>query len=116
MRATLWPLRLLIVLLLATLAFSAQAAGRTFPAATERGRLVITDYPNVTISGKALRLSPGSRIWGPNNLTQIPNALGSDSYLVNYTLNIQGDVDRVWILTPDEAAQKVADQRSNLKL
>jgi hypothetical protein len=35
---------------------------------------------------------------------------------VNYTLNTQGDIDRVWILTPDEASQKIETQRNGNKL
>ncbi|SFI20451.1 hypothetical protein SAMN04515618_113124 [Collimonas sp. OK307] len=116
MLTTIRPIRLLMIFLLATLAFSAMAAQRDFPASTLRGKLIITDYPNVTVSGNALRLSPGSRIWNTEQLTQIPNSLGTDTYLVNYTLNPQGDIDRVWILTPDEASQKIETQRNGNKL
>lgn len=116
MSATMRPIRLLMIFLLATLAFSAMAAERDFPASTLRGKLAITDYPNVTMNGNVLRLSPGSRIWNAQQLTQIPNSLGTDTYLVNYTLNTQGDIDRVWVLTPDEASQKIETQRNGNKL
>jgi len=116
MWTTIRPIRLLIIFLLATLAFSAIAAERDFPVSTLRGKLTITNYPNVTMSGNTLRLSPGSRIWNTQQLTQIPNSLGADTYLVNYTLNAQGDIDRVWILTPDEASQKIETQRNANKL
>jgi len=115
MLATMRPIRLLMIFLLATLAFSAMAAERDFPASTLRGKLTITDYPTVTINGNTLQLSPGSRIWNAEQLTQTPNSLGSDTYLVNYTVNAQGDIDRVWILTADEASQKVDVQRNSLK-
>lgn len=115
MSATMRLVRLLMIFLLATLAFSAMAVDRDFPATTLRGKMTITDYPNVIVDGKALRLSPGSRIWNTQQLTQIPNSLGTDTYLVNYTLNLQGDIDRVWILTTDEASQKVEAQRNSLK-
>jgi hypothetical protein len=115
MWATMRPIRLLMIFLLATLAFSAMAVERDFPATTLRGKMIITDYPNVTMSGNALRLSPGSRIWNTQQLTQIPSSLGSDTYRVNYTLNMQGDIDRVWILTPDEAHQKIETQRNSQK-
>jgi hypothetical protein len=115
MSATMRPVRLLMIFLLATLAFSAMAVDRDFPASALRGKLTITDYPNVTVNGQALRLSPGSRIWNTQQLTQIPNSLGADTYQVNYTLNIQGDIDRVWILTTDEASQKIEAQRNGMK-
>ncbi|GAC1547859.1 MAG: hypothetical protein NVS3B11_06310 [Collimonas sp.] len=113
---TIRPIRLFIIFLLATLAFSAMAVERDFPASTLRGKLTITSYPIVTVNGKALRLSPGSRIWNTQQLTQIPNSLGADTYLVNYTLNAQGDIDRVWILTPEETSQKIETQRNGNKL
>ncbi len=116
MWTTMRPIRLLMIFLLATLAFSAMAAERDFPASAQRGKLAITNYPIVTVNGNALRLSPGSRIWNTQQLTQIPNSLGTDTYQVNYTLNAQGDIDRVWILTPDEVNQKIETQRNGNKL
>ncbi|PFH08819.1 hypothetical protein BCF11_1194 [Collimonas sp. PA-H2] len=115
MSATMRPIRLLMIFLLATLAFSAMAVERDFPATTLRGKMTITAYPTVAMSGNVLRLSPGSRIWNTQQLTQVPSSLGSDTYLVNYTLNIQGDIDRVWVLTPDEAGVKIEAQRNSLK-
>lgn len=115
MSATMRPVRLLMMFLLATLAFSAMAVDRDFPASALRGKLTITAYPIVTVNGNTLRLSPGSRIWNTQQLTQIPSSLGADTYQVNYTLNIQGDIDRVWILTADEAGQKIEAQRNGMK-
>ncbi len=112
MSATMQPVCPLMIFLLVTLAFFAMAIERTFPASTLRGKLTITGYPAVTMNGNALCLSPDSRIWDISQLTQISNSLGSDTYLVNYTLNTQGDVDRVWGLTFDEASQKVEMQRN----
>jgi len=115
MQATMWLTRWLIAISLATLTLSAAAFERTFPAGALRGNMTITAYPIIVMDGNNLRLSPGSRIWSQNHLTQIPVSLGNSSYLVNYTLNVQGDVDRVWILTKDEADQPIEKQRSNLK-
>jgi hypothetical protein len=115
MSAILRPIRLLTIFLLATLAFSAMALERNFPASTLRGKLTITNYPAITINGDALRLASGSRIWNVKQRTQVPSSLGRATYLVNYTLNKRGDVDRVWILTADEAGQKVETQRRNTK-
>ncbi|MQR01830.1 hypothetical protein [Glaciimonas soli] len=100
---------------LALTSFSAAAMERTFPATTQRGTMVIVAYPAITINGQNLRLSPGSRIWNQQNLTQVPSTFVNSSYKVNYTLNFQGDVDRVWILTREESGTSVEKQRSNLK-
>ena len=115
MQATMWPTRWLIAISLATLTLSAAAFERSFPSGTLRGNMTIVDYPMIVMDSKNLRLSPGSRIWNQSHLTQIPVSLGNSSYLVNYTQNVQGDVDRVWILTKDEADQPIEKQRSNLK-
>ncbi|QRX81194.1 hypothetical protein [Glaciimonas sp. PAMC28666] len=118
MQAIMWLRRLLAIpmaMFALTLAHPAAAFDRTFPQTTLRGNMAITAYPAIVIGKANLRLSPGSRIWGQNNLTQIPVSLGDSIYLVNYTQNSDGDVDRVWILTTDEASQSVESQRSNLK-
>ncbi|MGS0743690.1 hypothetical protein ACVBEF_17995 [Glaciimonas sp. GG7] len=121
MQATMHQRRWLITLIglmglsMAILSLSAHAIDRSFPPATLRGNMTITAYPTIVMDQTKIQLSPGSRIWGQNHLTQIPVSLGSSSYLVNYTKNVQGDVDRVWILTPDEAKQPIENQRSNLK-
>ncbi|KAF3997642.1 hypothetical protein [Glaciimonas immobilis] len=115
MPATTWLKRWLIAVAMTMMALPALAFDRTFPATTLRGNMTITAYPAITVGKATLQLSPGSRIWGQNHLTQIPVSLGSSTYLVNYTQNFQGDVDRVWILTTDEASQSIETQRSNLK-
>lgn len=118
MQVTIWLRRLIAIpmtVVALALTLPAAAIDRTFPQTSLRGSMTITAYPAIVINKANLRLSPGSRIWGQNNLTQIPVSLGDSSYLVNYTKNGDGDVDRVWILTPDEASQPVESQRSNLK-
>ena len=113
MRTTMRSIRLLSIFVLITFTLSAMALERTFPATTQRGNFTITAYPTITINDKVLRLSPGSRIWNTNHLTQTPVSLGNATYVVNFTQNTQGEVDRVWILTPDEAKQRVENQRNN---
>jgi hypothetical protein len=95
--------RLLISCLLAVTVLSAYAFDRPFPQNAKRGVLKLGAYPNITINDKAYRLSAGSRIWNQGNLIQMPSSLTDDKYLVNYTQDMQGEVDRVWILTDVEA-------------
>jgi hypothetical protein len=84
---------------------SAQMA-RPFPATALRGALVVVQPPEITMNGEPARLSPGSRIRGPNNLLQMSGALVGQNLLVHYTIDPLGLVHDVWILTPDEAARK----------
>ena len=58
----------------------------------------------VEIDGQRAALSQGAQIRGPSNTIVLPSALPPDS-LVKYQLNEMGEVHRVWVLTPAEAAQ-----------
>lgn len=97
-------IRTLCCLLLIALAWPAQAFERPFPENAKNGTLSITDYPQIEIDGKPRNLSGGARIWSPDNLTVVPNMLGSARYRVRYTEDLLGAVDRVWLLTADEVA------------
>lgn len=90
---------------LATLASSAAALERLFPPQAKRGTMSPATYPAIVINGAACNLSPGARIWNTNNMIDMPNSLSGSSYVVNYTENLQGDIDRIWLLTVDEASQ-----------
>jgi hypothetical protein len=58
----------------------------------------------VEIDGERALLSAGAQIRGASNTIVVPTALPPDS-LVKYQRNQAGQVHRVWILTPQEAAQ-----------
>ena len=83
----------------------AQGFTRQFPANIKRGVMTITAPPEVQINGTAMRLSPGVRIRGPNNLLLMSGALIGQQYAVNYVLEQQGLVRDVWILTQAEVDQ-----------
>ena len=85
---------------------SAQTGVRQFPAAAQRGTLVVTAPPEVLINGVAARLSPGARIKGVNNALVLSAALVGSSVLVNYRRDGQGLIHEVWILSAEEAAEK----------
>ncbi len=79
---------------------------RPFPANALRGSLEITLPPLVLLNGSPARLSPGSRIRGADNLLQLSGSLVGQTLTVNYTVETQGMLHDVWILTPEEAAKK----------
>lgn len=80
----------------------AQVVTRQFPANIKRGVMTVTAPPEVLINGTAMRLSPGVRIRGPNNLLLMSGALIGQQYSVNYVLEQQNLVRDVWILTQAE--------------
>jgi hypothetical protein len=78
---------------------------RVFPPNALRGAIVMSDPPDITLNGKAARLSPGVRIRNQSNMLQLTGTLAGQRLLVNYTLeNGTGLVNNVWVLRPDEAA------------
>lgn len=79
---------------------------RPFPAAALRGELQITQAPEALLNGEPVRLSPGARIRGTNNMLQMSASLTGVPLLVNYTREPSGGVHDVWILTAEEAARK----------
>jgi hypothetical protein len=91
----------------AVLALPARAQQeREFPAHAKRGRMTPGYFPELTIDGKLRRLSPAGRIFNQENLVESMAALRG-SYIVNYTEDANGDIDRIWLLTPAEARRKL---------
>ena len=96
--------RLLAILVFAGCATGAQAQFRAIPEEAERGEMRHLQGMLVEIDGKRQQLAPGAQIRGANNLLVLPAALPPGS-LVKYLMGDDGMVRRVWILTPEEAAQ-----------
>ena len=97
--------------MLLTIALAAAAFERPFPANTKSGTVQIVDYTQVLIDGKQRTLASGARIWSTDNLTVVPNALGTDSHRIAYTENPDGTIDRIWLLTDTEAAAMPSSRR-----
>lgn len=68
------------------------------------------NYPEIVIDGQSRQLAPGARIWNANNLIEMPASLRGSDIAVNFTIDAQGAIDRVWILSPDEASEPLAQQ------
>ncbi|RZI41779.1 hypothetical protein EGT07_16905 [Herbaspirillum sp. HC18] len=105
-----WRRAFLIIFLSVAAMSQASADDRPFPAPTKRGKMSPAPFPEIVIDGKLRRLSPGARIWNQDNLIEMATAIRGSDLVVNYTENFQGDIDRVWILTPEEANKPVAKQ------
>ena len=81
----------------------AQGTPRSFPPDALRGRLLVTQPPDVTLNGQPARLSPGARIRGQNNLLVLSGSLAGKEQLVNYTRESNGLIHEIWILSEAEA-------------
>ena len=94
-------------LLALTVALALPAAAQTqrqFTSKALRGEVVFGTPPEVTLNGKPARLAPGARVRDANNLIQLPASLAGRKAVVNYTLELEGQLLDVWILTAQEAA------------
>ena len=99
-------MRLLVLLLALATALPAAAIDRSFPAHVLRGKMTPGYFPEIIIDGKPRQLSPAARIFNSDNLIELPAAVRGKDIVVNYTFDGMGYIDRVWILTAEEAAQK----------
>ena len=78
---------------------------RTLPANAKRATVGQPQMlPLVELGGKVVRLAPGGIIYDQSNRTIVHGALPADVD-VAFTTDMQGDVARIYILTPQERAQ-----------
>jgi hypothetical protein len=77
---------------------------RNFPPTALRGKMVVRTPPEITMDGKADRLSPGARIRDASNQFILTEPLVGQPVVVNYLRDNIGQVQQVWILNADEAA------------
>ncbi|MGV3655978.1 MAG: hypothetical protein ACO1N5_17390 [Noviherbaspirillum sp.] len=104
-------IRFLACAALAVAILPAHALDRLFPPNAKRGTLSTMDYPTITMDGKTRQLSAGAWIRNTNNTVDMPASLRGREFVVNYTENPLGQIDRVWILTPAEAQAPLPGQR-----
>jgi hypothetical protein len=96
--------RTFAALLLLCFAAQAHAQLRTLPAEARRGQIRHLQETIVQIDGKQARLAIGAQVRDAHNRILVPAAIPAGS-LVKYTVNAQGEVSAVWILSAREAAQ-----------
>ena len=96
--------RLLAAALLALLVATAYAQLRTLPAQAKLGKITHLQEMIVQIDGKRARLSRGALVRDAHNRILVPAAIPAGS-LIRYTLNAQGEVSAVWILSAQEAGR-----------
>jgi len=93
------------------LAAPAHALDRLFPPQTRRGDMSNVDFPSVKINGAERKLSAGAWIKNENNTIDMPVTLKGRQFTVNYTEDSEGNVNRVWILSPAEASVPLPKQQ-----
>jgi hypothetical protein len=94
----------LIALAFALATGAVHAQLRTIPADAKRATMKHVEGMTVEINGKRMPLAAGAQIRDGRNMIVMPTAV-PPGILVKYQLDAQGNVGRVWILSPQEAAQ-----------
>jgi hypothetical protein len=102
--------RFLACILLAVTTLPALALDRPFPKTAIRAKMSLSAYPDLLIDGKARILSHTLRIWNADNRLERPSHLRGTGFIINYTENAKGDVDRIWILNQEEASRPPSAQ------
>ena len=82
---------------------AALAQVRQIPDSARRGNIVHVQDSIVEVDGRQMRLSASAQIRSRENLFIVPVSLPRGA-LVKYTLEDSGQIHRVWVLTPEEAA------------
>ncbi len=101
------PVLALMLSALTVLPASAQyaAMARVLPTDTLRGALVVGVPPEATLNKQPIRLAPGVRIRGSNNMLMLSGEIGGFSGKVNYRLETgTGLLKEIWVLTDTEAS------------
>ena|SRR5471030_616514 len=99
-----WIKRSLCAVLMAAIALPA-LADRPFPPNAQRGAMTLGVFPAITLNGVARQLAAGARIFNRHNTIDMPASITGSNIVVNYTEDGMGNIDRVWMLTREEAAQ-----------
>jgi len=90
--------------LILCLAGLAHAQLRTLPAHAQLGKIRHLQEMVVQIDGRQAVLARGAQVRDAHNRILVPAAIPAGS-LIRYTLNAQGEVSAVWILSAQEAGR-----------
>lgn len=108
-----WLSASLQALLLASASWALPAAAqglpaeglRNFPPDARFGELVVGTMPDVTIDGKAIRTTPGFRLFSPERTLIMAHNFQGKKLVVAYAIEPSTQwLHAAWILTPAEAA------------
>jgi hypothetical protein len=78
---------------------------RTLPADIQLAKMVVVQPPLIHLNDSVMRLAPGARIYGPDQLLKLSASLVDQPFKVAFTLDSLGLVKQVWILTEAERKQ-----------
>jgi hypothetical protein len=83
----------------------AQTRPSPIPQDSKRGYIRHVQEMAVTVDDKAMQLAAGAIIRDQRNLIIVPVAIPREGAWAAYNLDREGQIFRVWLLTPDELAR-----------
>ena len=95
----------LLSALLSAVSGLAQTRPSPIPQDSKRGYIRHVQEMAVTVDDKAMELAAGAIIRNQQNLIIVPVTLPREGAWAAYNLNRDGQIFRVWLLTPDELAR-----------
>jgi len=95
----------LLPVLLWVVPILAQTRPSPIPEDSRRGYIRHVEEMAVTVDDKAMQLAAGAIIRNQQNLIIVPVTLPREGAWAAYNLDRDGQVFRVWLLTPDELAR-----------
>ena len=95
-----------LVTLSTSLAWAQGRPMRQFPKEALRGEIHFISPPQVELNGTPMRLTPGARLRGEDNMFVLTGALTGQRLTVHYTLeDTSGGIKDVWVLREEERAK-----------
>ncbi|HZE11488.1 MAG TPA: hypothetical protein VE034_07905, partial [Burkholderiales bacterium] len=96
---------LALLLLFGAVPVLAQTRPSPIPEDTRRGYIRHVEEMAVTVDDKAMQLAAGATVRNQQNLIIVPMSIPRGGAWADYVLDRDGQVLRVWLLTPDELAR-----------
>ena len=83
----------------------AQTRPSPIPQNSARGYIRHVEQMAVTVDDKAIQLAAGAIVRDQQNLIIVPVSIPREGAWADYVLDRDGQIFRVWLLTPDELAR-----------
>ncbi len=100
-----------LLLLFGAVPVLAQTRPSPIPEDTRRGYIRHVEEMAVTVDDKAMQLAAGATVRNQQNLIIVPMSIPRGGAWADYVLDRDGQVLRVWLLTPDELARPKPEGR-----
>ena len=103
--------RVVLAVIFFLVAAYAMAIERDFPEGTKRGRLSTTELGELIVNNKLIHILPSLRIFNEEGLIVNSASVYANNVMINYLLNDYGEVERIWILSEEEARRPLVIKR-----